>query len=295
MQYIDKMFGNIENERKRIFHSPESINNISKNEKKSSMRKKISFQKIDNELNISRYSIENENINKNKNNKDNIFYEEFMKKIKEDSKELVSPTRVNRKNKHIQMKPGLIKKEKSQKHIVEKKKDILKNNNSLMFQEGENEEMYLSPKHKTKVNRKINFIEAHNMKQRNSKTSLNHNFFQSQNLINLINEKSSVQNTIFSKKNMGSINENEIQNSVQLNILNNFKKFKILEIENSISFIQTAKKDVNFSNVKKLNLNLNKNNYNTDNKSTINVNQEFIYPSSKHTLEKKKNSILCCI
>ena len=55
MQYIDKMFGNIENERKRIFHSPESINNISKNEKKSSMRKKISFQKIDNELNISRY------------------------------------------------------------------------------------------------------------------------------------------------------------------------------------------------------------------------------------------------
>ena len=164
-----------------------------------------------------------------------------------------------------------------------------------MFQEGENEEMYLSPKHKTKVNRKINFIEAHNMKQRNSKTSLNHNFFQSHNLINLISEKSSVQNTIFSKKNMGSINENEIQNSVQLNILNNFKNFKILEIENSISFLQIAKKDVNFSNVKKLNLNLNKNNYNTDNKSTINVNQEFIYPSSKHTLEKKKNSILCCI
>ena len=95
------------------------------------------------------------------------------------------------------MKSGLIKKEKSQKHIVEKKKDILKNNNSLMFQEGENEEMYLSPKHKTKVNRKINFIEAHNMKQRNSKTSLNNNFFQSQNLINLINEKSSVQNSIF--------------------------------------------------------------------------------------------------
>ena len=31
------------------------------------MRKKISFQKIDNELNISRFSIENENINKNKN------------------------------------------------------------------------------------------------------------------------------------------------------------------------------------------------------------------------------------
>ena len=291
MQIIDKVFGNIDHKCKRIYHSPELINNYLRKEKKSPVRKKISYNNIDNDLNVSRYSIENPK--EKSNNKDNSFYAEFMKKMKEDLKEVESPTRQNKKNKHIQMKP--IKKEKPQKFIVEKKKEISNKNNSLMFQEGENEEMYLSPKHKTKVNRKINFIEAHNMKQRNSKTSLNNNFFQSQNLINLINEKSSVQNSIFSKKNMGSINENEIQNSVQFNILNNFKKFKILEIENSISFIQVAKKDVNFSNVKKLNLNLNKNNYNTDNKSTINVNQEFIYPSSKHTLEKKKNSILCCI
>ena len=260
------------------------------------MRKKISFQKIDNELNISRYSIENENINKNKNNKDNIFYEEFMKKIKEDSKEIGSPTRVNRKNKHIQMKPGLIKKEKSQKHIVEKKKDILKNNNSLMFQEGENEEMYLTPKHKTKVNKKINFIEPNNMKQRNSKTLFNNNYLQSQNLINLMNDKSAVRNTIFSKKHLSSINENEIQNSGQLEILNRIKKFNVLQVDNRTSFVQIQKKEVDFSNVKKLNLNLNKNNSNTDNKSTFNVNQEFIYPTSKNNLMKKKNnSIFCCL
>ena len=292
MQTIDKIFGNIDHKCKRIYHSPELINNYLRKEKKSPVRKKISYNNIDNDLNVSRYSIENPK--EKSNNEDNSFYAEFMKKMKEDLKEVGSPTRMNRKNKHIQMKP--IKKEKPQKFIVEKKKEIPNKNNSLMFQEGENEEMYLTPKHKTKVNKKINFIEPNNMKQRNSKTLFNNNYLQSQNLINLMNDKSTVQNTIFSKKHLSSINENEIQNSGQLEILNRIKKFNVLQVDNTTSFVEIQKKEVDFSNVKKLNLNLNKNNSNTDNKSTFNVNQEFIYPTSKNNLmKKKKNSIFCCL
>ena len=295
---IDKVFGNINYNNKRQFHSPEIKYSISKNDRKSPNKKKSVYNIVNNDLNKSIYLINNIN-------EDNVFYDEFMKKIKEEEKEIESPSRVNRKKHNVQIKPGIFKKEKSQanfhvKHFLENKKENLKKNNSLKFDENVNDEIYLTPKGKTKVNKKINFNDTTNnikIKQRNSKTLFNNNnFLQSQNLMNLIYEKNNMNNmntNIYNHQKSLKFEE-KIEAPVQIEIINDYRKFKNLQVQSSISFGQITK-EANFSNVQKLNLNLKKNNPDSDNKSTINVNQEIIYPTSNNLIKKKRNSIFCCL
>ena len=297
--HIDKVFGNINYNNKRQFHSPELKNSTSKNDRKSPARKKISYNNVNNDLNKSLYSINNLNENSN-----SIFYDEFMKKMKEEEKEIDSPSRVNRKKHNAQIKPTIFKKEKSfanfhVKHFLENKKESLKKNDTLISEEKENNEMFLTPKGKTKVNKKINFNEANSIKikQRNSKTLYNNNnFLQSQNLINLIYEKNNLNTNIYNHQRSlkFGIEDKTIEAPVQIEIINNYRKFKNLQVQSSISFGQITK-EVNFSNVQKLNLNLKKNNPDSDNKSTFNVNQEIIYPTSNNLIKKKRNSIFCCL
>ena len=294
---IDKVFGNINYNNKRQFHSPEIKYSISKNDRKSPNKKKSGYNIVNNDLNKSIYSIKNIN-------EDNVFYDEFMKKMKEEEKEIDSPSRVNRKKHNAQIKPTIFKKEKSfanfhVKHFLENKKESLKKNDSLISEEKENNEMFLTPKGKTKVNKKINFNEANSIKikQRNSKTLYNNNnFLQSQNLMNLIYEKNNMNNmntNIYNHQKSLKFEE-KIEAPVQIEIINDYRKFKNLQVQSSISFGQITK-EANFSNVQKLNLNLKKNNPDSDNKSTINVNQEIIYPTSNNLIKKKRNSIFCCL
>ena len=112
--------------------------------------------------------------------------------------------------------------------------------------------------------------------------------------------------TVYSKKGF-NLEDEKVQNSIQFQILNKFRKFNELKVQTPISFDQIIK-GINFSNVKKLNLNsqndnINLNNINiinnsnnvNDNKNTDNANQnEVIYPSSNNVLKTKRNSIFCC-
>ena len=295
--HIDKVFGSINYTNKRQFHSPDIKHSSSKNDRKSPLKKKSNYNNVNDDLNKSIISIKNLDEN-------NIFYDEFMKKMKEDEKEIESPSRVNRKKHNCQIKSGIIKKEKSQanfhvKHFLESKKESLKQVNTLKSEEKDNNDIFLTPKGKTKVNKRINFNEANNIKikQRNSKTLYNNNnFLQSQNLINLIYEKNNMNTNIYNHQRSLKFGNEEktIEAPVQIEFINNYRTFKNLQVQSSISFGQITK-EVDFSNVQKLNLNLKKNNPDSDNKSTFNVNQEIIYPTSNNLIKKKRNSIFCCL
>ena len=112
---------------------------------KSSFKKNTIHNNNINDDNKSYYSIESiEEIKKFylKENKDNYFYDDFMKKIKEDEKEVgVDHKNSNKKKQpHFQVKPGFLKTKKSEanfhsKHFLEGKKEIemFNQNNSLII------------------------------------------------------------------------------------------------------------------------------------------------------------------
>ena len=91
--------------------------------------------------------------------------------------------------------------------------------------------------------------------------------------------------------------ENEIiQNAIQLEIINNLKYFKVLKIESKITYVQIIK-NVDFSNVKKLNLHFKNDNSNSNNAKIIgnfNNNNETKYHVPNNVLTQKKNPIFCC-
>ena len=313
-EQIDRVFGDINHNDKRQFHSPDSI--TKQNPKKKSSFKKHTNHNINiNDDNNSYYSIESiEEINKSylKENEDNSFYDDFMKKIKEDEKEVgVDHKNSNKKKQpHFQVKPGFLRKEKSQgnvhsKHFLEGKKEsgMFNQNNSLITEQinCEEDNNLLKTNHNNKINKKYNCIDSINSK--NNRNILNIN------QTNLSHEKNLNQLTVYSKKGF-NLEDEKVQNSIQFQILNKFRKFNELKVETPISFDQIIK-GVNFSNVKKLNLNsqneqininnnnniiINNNNNNVnENKSTDNANQhEGIYPSSNNLLKTKRNSIFCC-
>ena len=305
-EQIDKVFGNINHNNKRKYHEPEKISKLNKNNNILRENKKIikkhSNKSFHSNSNISIYSKDNNKEKKNlylKNNEDSSFYVEFMKKIKEDIKEVEKEENgskiINRKSKNFQMKSGLLKQENTHsKHFLEGKKElaILKNNHSLINEDKNNESMIQFQK----INQKSNFDESNNThlyinNTKNSKIILNNmNNNQSQNILNLNNETIN-QNTINSRR-CFNLKEEKVQNSIQLEIINNFKKFNLLKVQKIISFGQ-LNKDVNCSDVNKLNVNNHENNNN--NRSIDNVNQnEIIYPSSNNLLKTKKNPIFCC-
>ena len=228
-------------------------------------------------------------------NKENDFYDELMKKIKEEEKE---ENKLTQKKKH---KPGFLKKEKSQsnvhsKNILNEKKEIttlFQRNESLLFKEKGGQ----TPNNKSKfINKKYNSL-FENYDKINSKTSVKKGNFisqvRTQNLVSLVNQLNK-----FNNKNKNFIFENEIiQHSVNIEIINNIKKFNNLKIQSKVNYNEIIK-EVDFSNVKKLNLNFKKegNSNNSDVKITdnINNNDEVRYQVPNELLNQKKNSVFCC-
>ena len=295
-EQIEKVFGQ-NNYEEKIIKKP--MNNKYKVEKKISNKKNI----------LSNINIKEENISVNNNNneenikvipfvnknKENDFYDELMKKIKEEEKE---ENKLTQKKKH---KPGFLKKEKSQsnlnsKNILNEKKEIttlFQRNDSLLFKEKGGQ----TPNNKSKfINKKYNSL-FENYDKINSKTSFKKRNFisqvRTQNLISLVNQLNK-----FNNKNKNIIFENEIiQHSVNIEIINNYKKFNNLKIQSKVNYNEIIK-EVDFSNVKKLNLNFKKegNSNNSDVKITdnINNNDEVRYQVPNKLLNQKKNSVFCC-
>lgn len=306
-EQIDKVFGDINHNNKKKINSPDSFSKPIPN-KKSFFKKHINHNNINNNENKSFDSIESiKEIKRSylNNDEDNSFYIEFMKKIKEDEKENdINPKNINKKKlPHLQMKPGFLRKEKSQsnfqfKHFLEGKKERIHKNNTLKFEENKcgDDNSLINTNHKNKISKKYNFIDSNNPK----------NYRSIFNQTNLSHEKNLNQLTVYSKKGF-NLEDEKVQNSIQFQILNKFRKFNELKVQTPISFDQIIK-GINFSNVKKLNLNsqndnINLNNINiinnsnnvNDNKNTDNANQnEVIYPSSNNVLKAKRNSIFCC-
>ena len=295
-EQIEKVFGQ-NNYEEKIIKKP--MNNKYKVEKKISNKKNI----------LSNINIKEENISVNNNNneenikvipfvnknKENDFYDELMKKIKEEEKE---ENKLTQKKKH---KPGFLKKEKSQsnlnsKNILNEKKEIttlFQRNESLLFKEKGGQ----TPNNKSKfINKKYNSL-FENYDKINSKTSVKKGNFisqvRTQNLVSLVNQLNK-----FNNKNKNFIFENEIiQHSVNIEIINNIKKFNNLKIQSKVNYNEIIK-EVDFSNVKKLNLNFKKegNSNNSDVKITdnINNNDEVRYQVPNKLLNQKKNSVFCC-
>jgi hypothetical protein len=295
-EQIEKVFGQ-NNYEEKIIKKP--MNNKYKVEKKISNKKNI----------LSNINIKEENISENNNNneenikvipfvnknKENDFYDELMKKIKEEEKE---ENKLTQKKKH---KPGFLKKEKSQsnvhsKNILNEKKEIttlFQRNDSLLFKEKGGQ----TPNNKSKfINKKYNSL-FENYDKINSKTSFKKRNFisqvRTQNLISLVNQLNK-----FNNKNKNIIVENDIiQHSVNIEIINNYKKFNNLKIQSKVNYNEIIK-EVDFSNVKKLNLNFKKegNSNNSDVKITdnINNNDEVRYQVPNKLLNQKKNSVFCC-
>ena len=295
-EQIEKVFGQ-NNYEEKIIKKP--MNNKYKVEKKISNKKNI----------LSNINIKEENISVNNNNneenikvipfvnknKENDFYDELMKKIKEEEKE---ENKLTQKKKH---KPGFLKKEKSQsnvhsKNILNEKKEIttlFQRNDSLLFKEKGGQ----TPNNKSKfINKKYNSL-FENYDKINSKTSVKKGNFisqvRTQNLVSLVNQLNK-----FNNKNKNFIFENEIiQHSVNIEIINNIKKFNNLKIQSKVNYNEIIK-EVDFSNVKKLNLNFKKegNSNNSDVKITdnINNNDEVRYQVPNKLLNQKKNSVFCC-
>ena len=295
-EQIEKVFGQ-NNYEEKIIKKP--MNNKYKVEKKISNKKNI----------LSNINIKEENISVNNNNneenikvipfvnknKENDFYDELMKKIKEEEKE---ENKLTQKKKH---KPGFLKKEKSQsnlnsKNILNEKKEIttlFQRNESLLFKEKGGQ----TPNNKSKfINKKYNSL-FENYDKINSKTSVKKGNFisqvRTQNLVSLVNQLNK-----FNNKNKNFIFENEIiQHSVNIEIINIIKKFNNLKIQSKVNYNEIIK-EVDFSNVKKLNLNFKKegNSNNSDVKITdnINNNDEVRYQVPNKLLNQKKNSVFCC-
>ncbi len=325
-EHIEKVFGQNNYNEKRESYNQEifqkksiKINNP-KTDKKLSIRKNINFNNINNE-NISTLSNKSNQglklIPFVEQNNDNSFYSKFMKKIKEEeennknnhNKNNLNSKTIQKKKNNI--KPSFLKKEKSEanfhsKNYLDKKKDIssfFKRDNSILSIELKGNQ---TPNNRMKLNFNKNFNLDYNEKKScktlfKKENEIGHvrtqNLFSSvNNYLNNNNKLSLNQKQLNKNKNIGfNIEDEVIQDAIQLEIINNFKEFKVLKIETKVTCDQIIK-NVDFSNVKKLNLQFkNKNSNNNDIKNTnVNNNDETKYKVPNNVLTQKKNSIFCC-
>ena len=297
-QQIEKVFGSqLLKEKKQNFNQEylkkSLLNNYLNQEKKISNKKNININYQDDRSPIS---------NKLKNNFS--FYFDINKKIKENEKEknLSNINIKTQKNKkHLFTKPGF-KKERSQGNLLSKnffdgKKELEINKNSKI----KNSQ---SPKNRTKINNKRYNIFFDDKK--NSKIiEIKQMETQNNSIINNLNLNNKNKNQFLLKNNYIGLNsENEkIEKIVQFQIINKYKKFDILQVENVI--YGQILKNADFSNVKKLDLNYKKDNFNNFN-SNINSNSdikitdnvinhpEINYQVPNNVLTQKKNNIFCC-
>ena len=123
---------------------------------------------------------------------------------------------------------------------------------------------------------------------------------QNNSIINNLNLNNKNKTQFLLKNNYIGLNsENEkIEKIVQFQIINKYKKFDILQVENVI--YGQILKNADFSNVKKLDLNYKKDNFNNFN-SNINSNSDNVinhpeinYQVPNNVLTQKKNNIFCC-
>ena len=298
-QQIEKVFGSqLLKEKKQNFNQEylkkSLLNNYLNQEKKISNKKNININYQDDRSPIS---------NKLKNNFS--FYFDINKKIKENEKEknLSNINIKTQKNKkHLFTKPGF-KKERSQGNLLSKnffdgKKELEINKNSKI----KNSQ---SPKNRTKINNKRYNIFFDDKK--NSKIiEIKQMETQNNSIINNLNLNNKNKTQFLLKNNYIGLNsENEkIEKIVQFQIINKYKKFDILQVENVI--YGQILKNADFSNVKKLDLNYKKDNFNNFN-SNINSNSdikitdnvinhpEINYQVPNNVLTQKKNNIFCCI
>ena len=297
-QQIEKVFGSqLLKEKKQNFNQEylkkSLLNNYLNQEKKISNKKNININYQDDRSPIS---------NKLKNNFS--FYFDINKKIKENEKEknLSNINIKTQKNKkHLFTKPGF-KKERSQGNLLSKnffdgKKELEINKNSKI----KNSQ---SPKNRTKINNKRYNIFFDDKK--NSKIiEIKQMETQNNSIINNLNLNNKNKTQFLLKNNYIGLNsENEkIEKIVQFQIINKYKKFDILQVENVI--YRQILKNADFSNVKKLDLNYKKDNFNNFN-SNINSNSdikitdnvinhpEINYQVPNNVLTQKKNNIFCC-
>jgi len=297
-QQIEKVFGSqLLKEKKQNFNQEylkkSLLNNYLNQEKKISNKKNININYQDDRSPIS---------NKLKNNFS--FYFDINKKIKENEKEknLSNINIKTQKNKkHLFTKPGF-KKERSQGNLLSKnffdgKKELEINKNSKI----KNSQ---SPKNRTKINNKRYNIFFDDKK--NSKIiEIKQMETQNNSIINNLNLNNKNKTQFLLKNNYIGLNsENEkIEKIVQFQIINKYKKFDILQVENVI--YGQILKNADFSNVKKLDLNYKKDNFNNFN-SNINSNSdikitdnvinhpEINYQVPNNVLTQKKNNIFCC-
>ena len=297
-QQIEKVFGSqLLKEKKQNFNQEylkkSLLNNYLNQEKKISNKKNTNINYQDDRSPIS---------NKLKNNFS--FYFDINKKIKENEKEknLSNINIKTQKNKkHLFTKPGF-KKERSQGNLLSKnffdgKKELEINKNSKI----KNSQ---SPKNRTKINNKRYNIFFDDKK--NSKIiEIKQMETQNNSIINNLNLNNKNKTQFLLKNNYIGLNsENEkIEKIVQFQIINKYKKFDILQVENVI--YGQILKNADFSNVKKLDLNYKKDNFNNFN-SNINSNSdikitdnvinhpEINYQVPNNVLTQKKNNIFCC-
>lgn len=297
-QQIEKVFGSqLLKEKKQNFNQEylkkSLLNNYLNQEKKISNKKNININYQDDRSPLS---------NKLKNNFS--FYFDINKKIKEKEKEknLSNINIKTQKNKkHLFTKPGF-KKERSQGNLLSKnffdgKKELEINKNSKI----KNSQ---SPKNRTKINNKRYNIFFDDKK--NSKIiEIKQMETQNNSIINNLNLNNKNKTQFLLKNNYIGLNsENEkIEKIVQFQIINKYKKFDILQVENVI--YGQILKNADFSNVKKLDLNYKKDNFNNFN-SNINSNSdikitdnvinhpEINYQVPNNVLTQKKNNIFCC-
>ena len=308
IDHIDKVFNkfpdiekNNNNNIKEYININPSIVNISK---KNTM--KIQYQKTLNDNNNNN----NIKINFKTNNEDDNYYSEFLKKIEEKVGNHSNQNTVMRKKNNHFLKPGMLKKEKSQANI-KGNKFILNHsssNNNITFKTRENINLH-SPYHKKKISNdeekkdeniivlcktKVKIDSSKNLKLEKELNN-NNDAFNNNNAINIKKDTSIKEGyyaTPNSNQNSYRNNNNElkkspklttkklkiyqfaleekIQKPVQFEIINHYKKFDILEIQKLENFVQI-----------------------TESKTLKNVNQYLITINDKRIINNnKKNSEL---
>lgn len=323
-EQIEKVFGqNNYNEKREIynvenFQKKISKNNISKTEKKLSNRKNIIFNNYVNNENKSTLSNKSSQDLKiipfTEQNNDNSFYSKFMKILKDEDEKnnnhnINNPHSKTVQKKKYNIKPGYLKKKKSEaifhsNKFLDKNICVFERNISNLSNDSKGNQ---TPNYRMKLNFNKKFNMDYNEKK-SSKTlykkdnEIGHvrtqNLFPSS--INHLNNNNKFilnQQKLNKNKNFCFNKENEIiQNAIQLEIINNFKYFKVLKIESKITYVQIIK-NVDFSNVKKLNLHFKNDNSNNNNAKIIgnfNNNNETKYHVPNNVLTQKKNPIFCC-
>ena len=297
-QQIEKVFGNqIHEEKKQNFNQEylqkSLLNNYFNQEKKVSSKRNINNNYQDDISPIS-YKFKNHN---------SVLFE-FKKKLKDNNENDKNWSNINLKtikNKRSAFIKPVFKKESSQGNLLpsnflEGKKELETNK----IYKNKNSE---SPKNRIKLNNK-KFNSLFDDKK-NSKIMIKQMGTENYSSLNHLN----LNNKLLLKNNYIGYNtdENEkIQKIVEFEIINKYKKFDILKVQNVI-YGQIIK-DVDFSNVKKLDLNYKKDNLNIINNNSnsnsnnsdikitdnVNNNHEIKYQVPNNVLSPKKNSIFCC-